>query len=505
MKKTFFLGFFVMAFFLFIPSVLFAATYSVVNTGAATSSYSSTKTCTVNYCSGLLSCTTVSGSSTLSTYQKKQMSIGVLTNSGSAFTASSFPEMIGDPSTCTNTCVAPLVYDPLTTSCSCGPGLELVAGQCIPVCTAPETRQVDNSCSCGSGLELVAGQCLPVCILPETRQYDLTCGCGPNKELIEGVCVDRTCAPPQIWSTVNQQCENCPDQTVYLTDPIRCEPIICDPPLVWSTELQTCNPPPTCDELRNQCIGECVAVGQGDMDFTCSINAEGNQISTCNCIPPETEYTETIIEPSEETTPTNPPETEPPPETPPEPNPNEANSAVLTNIANNILGINNRLDNTNGYLSNIDLNVAKTVNNLDAINHNIGNIGNKTNSLLTGISAKLTALNHQNTVEPKPLIIGGSLTLPVDNIYDTEIEPLEEVNQGLFTHITNYIASGIPILSTIRNTKIIASGSSIISTTFYGKPFYVDFANWSSQLHMAGIILVFGATVAAFYIVSGKS
>jgi hypothetical protein len=187
-------------------------------------------------------------------------------------------------------------------------------------------------------------------------------------------------------------------------------------------------------------------------------------------------------------------------------------------------------DLANGWLKAIEENTDKTANAvkeagektntwLKAIKHNIDNslendkkyfLDSSGKPYLKSISEKLDKL-VEGSGEPEELTITtvGSGTLPDDNVYSTtftEEEGFAPLPEDTFSQeLSDYIASGIPLISYIKESSInLSSASSVLSLNIYGRSYSVDFSRYAGLVDSAGNILLALTVISSFMIIIGR-
>lgn len=310
----------------------------------------------------------------------------------------------------------------------------------------------------------------------------------------EGGC-GLVCEPPTI--AIDNICQPCPPDKIYTPDPGRCETPLCSDGLVWNPNAQECTIPPNCDGEMADCRDFCLPQGK-DFDFNCWEDVSGNVQSNCECIIPIAETLPDVIIPSAEDIPENP---LPPAEVPHnEPDSNVPDSPYLAEINKNLER------NAEIAGNNMDILRQGQINdnaNADRLANAYKDGANKTNAALKDLSNQIGALDG---LIPKSIELKGELkgdyTLPEGNIYSTEVDIVEEISLG--EHISQFISSGLPVISTIRASRINASGSPHLSGNFFGSSFQADFSDYESWYHTCGLILVFMSIILAYRILIGS-
>lgn len=100
------------------------------------------------------------------------------------------------------------------------------------------------------------------------------------------------------------------------------------------------------------------------------------------------------------------------------------------------------------------------------------------------------------------ITVTGSGTLPDDNVYDPVLGdgfdpvPEDEFSQGL----SEYIATGIPLISYLEGTSLnLSSSSSVLDLSIRGRPVHIDFTPYQGVLDVAGNVLL-GITIVSGFI-----
>lgn len=162
----------------------------------------------------------------------------------------------------------------------------------------------------------------------------------------------------------------------------------------------------------------------------------------------------------------------------------------------------------------IDLNIkANTINSsiqtvstrLTASNTYLSDLNTKTSTTNTHLSDIKGLLNKDN--DGYTLDTGEYEVDNDNNNYDATFDPVEYQidNDSLTSAMTDYIASGIPIISFIQGSGLDLSGAtSSLSFDLYGKTITFDFAPYESVLNTIGIFLSFMSVISAFMIIIKK-
>lgn len=189
-------------------------------------------------------------------------------------------------------------------------------------------------------------------------------------------------------------------------------------------------------------------------------------------------------------------------------------------------------DLANGWLKAIEENTDKTasaVNEasekniewLKAIKHNVDAaiendkryfLDSSGKPYLKTISEKLDSLEAALEGSEDDLVITtvGSGTLPLDNVYSTTFtqeEGFEPLPEDTFSQeLSDYIASGIPLISYIKDSSInLSSASSVLSLNLYGRSYSVDFSRYVGLVDSAGNILLALTVLSSFMIIIGRA
>ncbi len=551
MKKIFLIGFFVMAFFLFLPSLSFSSVYHSIectSIGGSANGYVQTTNIYFNSCSGAV------------TNREDIMATG----GGIQYQNNEECNIYEWPN---NVKTLKGTYTANATAYSSS--VIIIDSVCPPDDGCLEFQiKIDGVCQyCPTDTHFVIGADPPRCDPDSCPEFQLridgVCqSCPVDTHFVIGAdpprCDPDSCGEFEVM--IDGDCQSCPVDTHFATgsDPPRCDPDSCGEfEVMIDGGCQSCpegtsfivGDPPSCSEpcssgefVGTKCVPYCppssggepgeyiIGSEEGDpemckvppepLDPDCStgtyLNSEcvppctGNALQPGTigvedngqiCKAPECPKSHTWINGECKTTeildvppPTIPDPTDPPPEGAEKPvidptkTPEENTLPLLGAIKDDTKGLIGVGNESNKYLGNID----KTLNTIAG------------NQIKSGTNDNINTQKIVDAIGDSSELKGKVGTLPADNTYDSALDDVTEKNDGLLAHVTQYIASGIPILGVIRNSNITASGSSVISTTFYDKPFVFDFADYESFFHAAGVILVFASTVMAFSIISGK-
>ncbi len=251
-----------------------------------------------------------------------------------------------------------------------------------------------------------------------------------------------------------------------------------------------------------------VASAQNDK-FLCAQQCypKGYIFTDGNCICfDETQNTELANQPPSDSTDQN------PADSPSDPS-NEAQQ--LATINQNLANMISQGNDLNRFLSNIADNVATNTNNQGILNDNLKNLGDNIGSGLNNLGDSIGDSLDQlgNSLENKlddiknnqeqGFELQGDSALPDDNEYDSTVDEVEE--ESLTDAISEYISSGIPILSYINGTSLQLSGaSSSMSVELWGSQVDFDLAPMADILDTMGYILSGISLIVAFGIIANR-
>jgi len=153
-----------------------------------------------------------------------------------------------------------------------------------------------------------------------------------------------------------------------------------------------------------------------------------------------------------------------------------------------------KTDTTNQKLSDVaekaGITNQKLEDGLGAVNQNLGDVKNK----LDEISNKMP-----DEIE----ITGDTNVLPGDNIYDSNVDEIEE--ESLLDAFGDFVTSGLPIISYINGTYIqLSNAQSSMSVDIWGSSVTFDLAPMEPILNQMGLILVGISAIVAFLIIIGR-
>lgn len=163
-------------------------------------------------------------------------------------------------------------------------------------------------------------------------------------------------------------------------------------------------------------------------------------------------------------------------------------------------GLTSQLDSTNSHLNSIGNKIDTVGSAINGVGDSVDNLGGKLDGIADGINdlgSKIDALGN------KDVTAIGSADLPDSNTYDATLEEIPE--NKLADAISNFISSGLPIVSYFRGSYIdVGSSEPSLSTEIFGKTITIDFSSLDSILNNMGLVLVFVSTILAFMIIVHK-
>ncbi len=140
------------------------------------------------------------------------------------------------------------------------------------------------------------------------------------------------------------------------------------------------------------------------------------------------------------------------------------------------------------------------MNNQQGIVDGLGGLGDQLGNDLSGLGEKLDGISDQ---QAEGYNLEGTADLPTDNVYDTDLDNLEE--DSLLDAITGYMSSGIPVLSYINGSgAIISNATSSVSCDLWGSTVTFDLSPMADILNTMGYFLTGICTIVAFFIIVGR-
>jgi hypothetical protein len=494
-KKSIFVGLFFLA-IIFLPSLSFSAkyTFSLIQTGThlytGGSVYS--KTIIANQCTGTYTVSNdiLSASHYYNSYRYNVTNTitGVVNINTTTF---AWPETS-----------SPAVASFVNGCCDPDEVPSIVNGECLPLCDPPTVRSsITGQCeSCPDGLIYTVN---PDGSTECANQCAALAGLEINVKFVASIGFTENCVNGCIVN-VDQSILGlylAPDGLTYYIGSGVYTDQMCTP---GST------PPPDCAALSGACVDkECIYPNQAKS--TCTTDPTTGEISSiCKCFPPPvvgTPIPVVLTDPAVGTT----------PEDVPEPITTDPNYAVLDSIAHNVANTIEALNGLNSQNTEIGNNNLTALNNINSnlstgfngINDTISTTGQDTQNTISSAASTITdtlKLNSESLSDKLDTITGNFDPLSHEypsTPFNSSVDIIPENDGGLFAHLSSFIASGIPIISHLKSSGITASGSPVISDTFFGHAFTANFDDFSALYHACGMILVFASTVLAYRIVSG--
>jgi hypothetical protein len=197
-------------------------------------------------------------------------------------------------------------------------------------------------------------------------------------------------------------------------------------------------------------------------------------------------------------------------------------------------------DLANGWLEEVERNTDRTANNtfdgngwLKGIKHNtdtqltldkdrnedLGNISENARRSVANQKSIDSSLKEGNsylkTISEKDFLSGDIVTsgggvVPTDNIYDLIVVPdpaqpdpaAPDPDNAFSQGLSDYIATGIPLISYLEGTTIsLSSSSPVLSMSFWGSPVNIDFSPYEPVINVAGNILFYINIISGFMLI----
>lgn len=137
-------------------------------------------------------------------------------------------------------------------------------------------------------------------------------------------------------------------------------------------------------------------------------------------------------------------------------------------------------------------------------NYNTTNITNNSTiqDIAKGQAATTAAQQTARQSEPdypKNVTVTGDSSLPAANLYDSTVQQPVEINY--IDKVHQFINSGLPVLSSIKNSHLTASGSPRMATSIWGHTVDIDFSDQQSVLRTAGAVLVTISLILSYLVI----